>query len=222
MKCNICGREYIALGVHLRHKHKVDPDDYREEYGMLLATPLVDEWLSKRLSSNQQSRLQDPEYKTELANVCRANAMNNVGKPGAGMTLAGKESIAKSDKARNQKYLEKQAVIVAEVLREKGTMLDVRMATGTGATAGRKMAKIAGVAYTRESAKIIRDQRAAATIRAKALARVANVMLYFDIAKSAAEMCRMAGISYRTYKNWRAAGWIARHPNGRGPTPLRP
>ena len=219
MKCNICGREYIALGVHLRHKHKIAPAEYKEEYGMLLATPLVDDWLSERIRSSQQSRLKDPEYKAEVTDRCRANAAKNAGKPGAGMTRAGKESIAKSDKARNQKYLEAQSAVVAEVLREKGTMLDVRKATGTGPIAGRKMAKIAGVSYTRESAKIERDKRAAATIRAKALARVAKVMPYFDTTKSAAEMCRLGGISIKTYKNWLAAGLIARHPNGRGPMP---
>ena len=183
---------------------------------MLLATPLVDAWLSERIRSSQQLRLKDPEYKAEVTDRCRANAMQNVGKPGAGMTRAGKESIAKSDKTRNQKYLEAQSGVVAEVLREKGTMLDVRKATGTGPTAGRKMAEIAGVPYTRESAKIERDKRAAATIRAKALARVAKVLPYFDTTKSAAEMCRLGGISINTYKNWLSAGLIARHPNGKG------
>ena len=217
MKCNICGREYVALGVHLRRKHKIAPSDYKEEYGMLLATPLVDDWLSERIRSSQQSRLKDPEYKAEVTYRCRANADKKLGKPGAGMTQAGKESIAKSDKARNQKYLEAQSVVVAEVLRKTGTMLDVRKATGTGPTAGKKMAKMAGVPYSREAAKIERDKRAAATIRAKALARVAKVMPYFETTKSAAEMCRMGGISIKTYKNWLAAGLIARHPNGRGP-----
>lgn len=216
MKCNICEKEYINLGVHVRRKHKVLPRDYKEEYGILLATPLVDSWLSERMSESQCERLKDPEYKAEATEQCRSNAMKNVGKPGAGMTRAGKESVARSDKVRNQKYLEKQAVIVAKVLREKGTMLDVRRATGTGPTAGLKMAKIAGIAYTRESAKIERDKRAAATIRAKALARVAKVMPYFDTTKSAAEMCRLGGISNTTYKNWLASGLIARHPNGRG------
>lgn len=219
MKCNICGREYIALGVHLRRKHKIAPADYKEEYGMLLATPLVDGWLSERIRSSQQSRLKDPEYKAEVTDRCRTNAAKNIGKSGAGMTQAGKQSIAKSAKKRNQKYLEEQSVIVAKVLREKGTMLDVRKATGTGPIAGLKMAKIAGVRYSREAAKAERDKRAAATIRAKALERVAKVMPYFYTTKSAAEMCRMGGISIKTYKNWLAAGLIARHPNGRGPIP---
>lgn len=218
MKCMICGHEYIALGVHIRLKHKISPAEYKEENGMLLATPLVDDWLSESLRESQLLRLKDNEYKAELIDRCRENASKNVGKPGAGMTRAGKESIARSDKERNKKYLEKQAVIVAKVLREKGTMLDVRKATGTGPTAGRKMAEIAGITYTRESAKIERDKRAAATIRAKAMGRVAKVMPHFYATKSAAEMCRAAGISIKTYKNWLKAGLIPRHPNGRGPS----
>jgi hypothetical protein len=217
MQCNICGREYVALGVHLRRKHKIAPAEYKAEYGMLLATPLVDDWLSERIRSSQKSRMEDPEYKAEVSERCRENAAKNVGKPSSGMTKAGKESIALHDKARNKKYLEAQSVVVGKVLKEKGTMLDVRRATGTGPVAGRKMAVIAGVPYTRDSAKAERDKRAAATTRAKALVRVAKVMPHFDTTKSAAEMCRLGGVSIKTYKNWLAAGLIARHPNGRGP-----
>ncbi len=217
MKCNICGKEYIALGVHLRHKHKVSPAEYKEEYGMLLATPLVDDWLSARLKSSQQDRLKDPDYKAEVTERCLANSRNNVGKPSAGMTLAGKESIAKKNTAQNERYLAKQTTIVADVLREKGTLHDVRKTIGTSSPATKKIAKLAGVSYTRESAKVVRDARAAATIREKALARVAKVMPYFNTTKSAAEMCRLAGISIKTYKNWLSAGLISRHPNGRFP-----
>lgn len=216
MKCEICGREYIALGVHLRRKHKVDPKDYKEEHGILLAKPLVDDWLSVRLSESMQSRLKDAEYRAEMSELCMSNSRKNIGKPPREMTIAGKASIANSDKIRHEKYLIKQSVSVSEVLREKGTLLDVRKATGSGPTAAKKMAKIAGFEYSKESAKVIRDARAAATIRRKALERVARVTPYLGTTKSAAEMCRLAGISIRTYKNWLSAGLIARHPNGRG------
>lgn len=221
MKCLICGREYVALGVHIRHTHKISPAEYKEEHGMLMATPLVDDWLSDSLRANQLSRLKDPEYKSELVGRCKANAAGSVGKPGVGMTRAGKESIARHDKERNKQYLVKQAVVVAAVLREKGTMLDVRKATGTGPVAGRKMAEIAGVSYTRESAKIERDKRNAATQRAKAMVRVAKVMPLLETTRSAAEMCRLAGISIKTYKNWLNRGLIPRHPNGSGPRPSK-
>lgn len=216
MRCEICGKQFVALGVHLRHKHKISPAEYKEEYGMLLATPLVDDWLSERLKSSQQNRLKDPDYKNELTERCLANSRKNVGKPGPGMTQAGKESIAKKNTDQNERYLAKQTAIVVDVLRKKGTLHDVRKSIGTSSPAAKKIAKLAGVAYTRESAKIERDKRAAATIRAKALARVAKVMPHFETTKSAAEMCRLGGISIKTYKNWLKAGLIARHPNGRG------
>jgi hypothetical protein len=219
MKCELCGRQYIALGVHLRRKHAVDPDDYREEFGILRATPLVDEDLSEHLSHEARRRLQDVEYKAEVQAQCRANANANKGKPAPGMTRAGKAKLAKRNAEVNAEYLKRQAPAVAAVLREKKTMADVRKATGTGATAGKKMAAIAGIEYTPKQAKAERDKRAAETIRAKALARVAKVMPYFDSTKSAAEMCRLSGISIKTYKNWLSAGLIARHPNGRGPMP---
>jgi hypothetical protein len=215
MECKICGKNYIALGVHLKHKHKIEPADYKEEHGMLLATPLVDNWLSERIRASQQLRLKDPDYKAEIADRCRENAKKNVGKPGVGMTRAGKESIARSDKARNEKYLQDQSAIVAKVLMEKGTMLDVKKATGSGVVAAKKMAKMAGIDYSKESAKAIRDSRAAATTRAKAMNRVAKVLPYLHTTKSAAELCRLSGISRKTYRNWVAAGLIESHPNRR-------
>lgn len=216
MECKICGKNYIALGVHLKRKHKIDPVDYKEDHGMLLATPLVDDWLSERIRTSQYTRLKDPEYKAEIAEKCRENARKNIGKPGAGMTRAGKESIARSDKARNEKYLQDQSAIVAKVLLEKGTMLDVKKATGSGVVAAKKMAKMAGIDYSKESAKAIRDARAAATTRAKAMDRVVKVLPYLHSTKSAAEMCRLAEISKKTYENWLRSGLIERHPNGRG------
>ena len=218
MKCNICGRNYVALGVHLRHKHKVSPAEYKEEFGMLMATPLVDPWLSERLSSSVNERLKDPVYKNEVSERCRENASKNVGGPGTYMTKAGRESIARSDGIRNDAYLKRQSEVVSTVLAEKGTMLDVRRQTGSGPTAAKKMAKMAGVQYSVESAKIIRDARAAATTRKKCLERVEKVKPYLSTTKSAAEMCRLCGISLRTYKNWVSAGFIDRHPNGRGLT----
>ncbi len=213
MKCEICGKNYIALGVHLRLKHKIDPADYKEEHGMLLATPLVDDWLSERLSDSMKTRLKDPDYKSEVSDRCRKNAAKNIGGHSRPMTRAGRESIANSDRRRNEQYLNRQADAVAKVLREKGTLLDVRRQTGSGPVAAKKMAAMVGVEYTRESAKSVRDRRAAETHRAKRLARIEKVLPYLHTTKSAAEMCRMAGISLKTYKNWLAAGVIDRHPN---------
>ena len=79
----------------------------------------------------------------------------------------------------------------------------------------RARATLAGIDYSKESAKAIRDSRAAATTRAKAMDRVAKVLPYLHTTKSAAEMCRLAEISKKTYENWLRSGLIERHPNGR-------
>lgn len=219
MKCEICGREYVSIGVHLRHKHKVDPDAYREEFGILRTTPLVDKELSVHLSGKAKQRLQDDDYRAETAEQCRANAAANKGRPAAGMTRAGKAALAKRNTASNATYLQAQAPAVAGVLREKKTLLDVRKALGTGPTAAKKIAVAQNVGYTAQAAKAERAKRAAATIRAKAMARIAKILPLLHTTKSAAEMCRLGGISVKTYKNWLRAGLIPRHPNGRGPRP---
>lgn len=231
MKCEICGRSYIALGVHLRHKHQVDPDAYREEYGILRTTPLVDDDLSEQISKSAKRRLLDPEYKAEVQARCHANAEKNKGKPSAGMTRAGKAALAQRNADTNIAYLKRQAPLVAKVLREKKTLTDVRRDLGVGAVAAKKIVLMGLAEYDKdtaiaaipqrisEEAKAERNRRAAATTRAKAMARVSKVIPFFDTTKSAAEMCRLAGISIKTYKNWLKAGLIPRHPNGRGPLP---
>lgn len=216
MKCELCGRQYIALGVHLRHKHAVDPDEYREEFGILRTTPLVDEDLSAHLSIQAKRRMLDDEYKAEVTERCKDNAAANKGRPSPAMTRAGKAALAKRNTEANAEYLLTQAPIVGAVLRHKKTLLDVQRALGTSRAVTKKIAFLEGIEYTVQSAKIERDKRAAATNRAKTMAQVAKLMRFFESSKSAAEMCRMGGVSIRTYKNWLRAGLIQRHPNGVG------
>lgn len=217
MKCELCGRHYIALGVHLRHKHGVDPDDYREQFGITRMTPLVDEDLSAHISACAKRRLEDDNYKAEVQARCRENAEANKGKPWVGMTQAGKAAVAKSNSKRNAEYLKRQAPKVANVLREKKTMTDVTRELGTSRVVGKKMAAMAGVEYIAQSARAEGAKRAAVAARAKAMIRVEKVMVHFYTTKSAAEMCRRGGIGIKTYRNWLNRGLIQRHPNGRGP-----
>jgi len=215
MKCEICGKQYVALGVHLRHKHQVDPDDYRDEHGILRTTPLVDEDLSNHLSACAKNRLHDDDYLSEMQSQCRTNAESKRGRTGPGMTRAGKAALAKRNTEANEKYLRSEkAQMVAELLRKNQTMFDVWKTLGVGPTAAKKMAFLEGVDYSPSDAKNERQKRAADTTRAKAAARVAAVMPHFYTSKSAAEMCRLSGISIKTYKNWLSAGLIPRHPNG--------
>lgn len=215
MKCELCGKQYIALGVHLRHKHAIDPDDYREEFGILRTTPLVDDGLSAYLSDCAKRRLQDDDYLAEVRDRCLRNADDNKRKPPSVMTRAGRADLARRNTAANEEYLKKHAPKVADVLREKQTMKDVTRALGVGLVAGKKMAAMAGVEYSAQSAQDERARRAAATMRAKDMDRVAQVMAHFDTTTSAAEMCRRGGISTKTYRRWLRLGLIPRHPDGR-------
>jgi hypothetical protein len=221
MKCELCGREYIALGVHIRRKHHIDPDDYREEFGILRTTPLVDQDLSEHLSASAKRRMSDDDYKAEVQARCLNNAANNRGRPSAGMSRAGRQALARRNSEANEAYLRSCAPEIARVLSEKKTLVDVRKALGTSSTAAKKMALLAGLEYSAEAGRSEQKRRAAATHRAKAMQRVAKVMAYFDKSKSAAEMCRLGGISIKTYKNWVRAGLIQRHPNGTGPRSIK-
>lgn len=215
MKCLICGKEYKALGVHIRLKHAVDPDDYRDEFGILRTTALVDEDLSEYLSAKAQFRLTDDEYRATVTERCKSNAEANKGKPSPEMTRQGREALASRNKDRNRRYIADVAPEIAAILREKMTIQDVRRATGSSRDVALKVASQLATGYSVESAKAERNKRAAATIRSKALARVEKVAPYLKTTKSAAEMCRLCGISLKTYKNWLNAGLIERHPNGR-------
>ena len=80
MKCLLCNKNYINLGVHLRHKHQVDPNDYKEEFGILKTTPLVDKELSEHMSKKAKLRLLDDDYREEITQRCLKIAKNNIGK----------------------------------------------------------------------------------------------------------------------------------------------
>jgi hypothetical protein len=216
MKCEICGKQYINLGVHLRHKHKIDPDDYRDEFRILRITPLVDKELSRRLSAVANRRLLDDDYKMELQEICRKNSKANKNRVHSGMSNAGKVALAKRNSDANFEYLKKRSLEVKdEILNGSGTIWGVRKKLGISGPAAKKMAKIAGIEYSSQFGKSARTLQRKSELRATAMERVKKVMVYFYTTKSAAEMCRMAGITTKTYKNWLKAGLIQRHPNSK-------
>jgi len=162
MKCELCGRQYIALGVHLRHKHKVAPDDYREEFGMLRATPLIDDDLSEHLSAAAKRRLLDDEYKAEVQSRCRDNATALKG-TSHGMTRAGKAALAKRNTEANVEYLRKQAPKVAKILRDKKTLLDVVRDIGMSAVTAKKIVAMGEASYSKKIALVVGTQRRVAS-----------------------------------------------------------
>lgn len=215
MECKICGKEYINLGVHLRHKHKLDPADYKEEFGILRVTALVDPELSAQLRAGQLRRLADPEYRLEKINVCRANAAKNVGWPSRGMSSAGKARLAQRNTDNNTAYLKTKAVEVCKIVADTKFISAVRHRTGMGTSAVKAIMKMGGITYSKAASLEQRLKNATASLHARRAVRVSEYKTHLGKASSAAEMCRIAGITKRTYKNWLAAGVIDRHPRTR-------
>ena len=167
MKCELCGRDYAALGVHLRRKHAVDPDDYRDDFGILRTTPLVDEDLSARFRAGAVRRLQDEEYRKELQEQIRKVIAANKGAPHPGMSRAGKAALAKRNTEAASNYRRERADKVAEILRDKKTMLDVRRELGMGREAVKKIVAEGYAEYDKVAAKDVATQRRQASRRAK-------------------------------------------------------
>ncbi len=121
LKCAICGGEFWALGVHVKHKHGICAKDYKTEYGLLLTQPLVHQEISESLRDSMQRRLTDPEYKAEVTERCQENAKSNKGKRvESSPSPAAAELLALRNKARNEKYLGSMADKVQEALDRTG------------------------------------------------------------------------------------------------------
>lgn len=171
MKCLLCGGEYRALGVHIRHKHGVDPDDYRDDFGILRTTPLVDGDLSAQMSTAATARLEDEEFRSECVERCKINAAARTGLPGPGMTRAGKEALASRNAARNKAYLASMAPRVSEILKGGGAMMDVRRGMGMGRQTALNMVSMGLVSYSADQGREEGKRRAAAALKDRAARR---------------------------------------------------
>lgn len=120
LKCAICGEEFWALGVHVKHKHGICAKDYKTEYGHLLSKPLVHSEISAALSDSAKRRLLDPDYKREVVERCKGNAEANKSKPGHRSSEAAKELLRLRNTARNEEYLQSIAARVQASLDKTG------------------------------------------------------------------------------------------------------
>lgn len=145
MKCELCGREYINLGVHLRHKHSVDPNEYREEFGMLRTAPLVDKELSAHISALAKNRMKDEEYLEQKRALCRKNAAAKKKGQKVQMSRKAKELLAKRNTEANARYLEQRAPAVLAMLRDKKTVRDVSKALRMRQSTVKKIVEMDGI-----------------------------------------------------------------------------
>lgn len=169
MKCMICNKDYIALGVHIKLAHKCDLDVYRDDFGLMRTAALVDDDLSRRISKAAKERLMDPDYKQEIMQRMRSDAFVKSGKHYYGMSKAGKENLALRNKKRGDEYLEGIAGEVKKILDECGTMIDVTRKLGVGRETVLKLIGMGKVQYDLHKAKDIRKERARNGLKAKVL-----------------------------------------------------
>jgi hypothetical protein len=162
MRCLICQRDFVALGVHVKHKHKITPAEYRHEFGLLKTKALVDDELSTRIADSQRRALQDPDYKAAATLRCLENSKNNAGKTHE-MSDAGKAKLAKQNKEKNEAYLRSRAVEVSAVLDEFKTIVDVRRKLGVGSNAVKQIVAYGLASYSPEVAAAVATQRRVAS-----------------------------------------------------------
>lgn len=140
MRCAICGGEFWALGVHVKHKHGICAKDYKAQYGLLLTAPLVHEEVSEVISQAMRQRLLDPEYKREVSELCRENGKATKGKKqNQSPSPAASELVAQRNRERADKYLRSIADKVQEVLDRTGYIHHVRKELGVGRTTVKNM-----------------------------------------------------------------------------------
>lgn len=169
MECLICGKDYVALGVHIRHKHKVTLEDYKDAYGLMRTTPLVDGWLSERLSKYQKHRhATDTDYAAECAARCVAQGKSGIGKPGFGMSDAGKKSLAKRNSESNNAYLKRITPDVLRVYQVRKTIQETAKDVGTSPATARKILATNGIRHTMDE----RERRRLLAIKNKKEARM--------------------------------------------------
>jgi transposase len=209
--CLICGKNYISVGVHIRRKHGVTPELYREEFGLLKTAPLVDEDLSEHLSKNKKAFLRaNPDVAAESA-VRLKEANSTQRSMTDAMSKAGREKLASRNSARNKEYLTGKTEVVAALLASGCTLKEVQEQTKVAPSTVREMVK-AGLVKERDPTEI--EQRRLAKVidtRAKSRAKeIAKILALYDTKLSAMEICRRVGVGYTSYKRWVSNGELPR------------
>lgn len=60
VKCEICGKEYKALGIHLKLTHKISVKEYLDDYP---GSPVISEESKKAYGDSTKKRWSNPEYR---------------------------------------------------------------------------------------------------------------------------------------------------------------
>ena len=139
MICLICGKSYVSVGVHIRHKHGISPEEYREEFGLLKTTPLVDEGLSAHLSQDKKRYFAlNPDIKEVAAARLKAVESRNMA---GSMSKAGREKLSGRNSSRNREYLDQKKATVSELLNAGHSLHQVQKVTNVAPATIRGMVK---------------------------------------------------------------------------------
>lgn len=209
MICQICGKNYVALGVHVKVKHGIEVADYKSEFGLLKTAPLVDadlsEYFSKMAKITFATRTSDEQ--DEIRARCRDNS--KVGCPKGAMSEAGKVALGSRNKQRNESYLKDRAPAVAEILDADQFSVSVRRKIGTGHSTVLAMRDAGLVSYDPGAVEAARLAKVKRTVDARRNAEISKVLALYDSNMTLAEICRQVGVGKTTYKTWRSSGLIA-------------
>lgn len=205
MKCQICGKNYISVGVHIVKKHGVTPDEYRHEFGLLKTAALIDEDLSGHLSKMAKIRSAgfDDDERAEVLTRLR-NSPHVTGE----MSEAGKALLRSRNIARNDVYVAEQGAPVGKIIESKKTAISVRRAIGMGHQTVLGMAKRGLIDYDKEEAEAERLRLVAVSIAERQAPLILKVVELYDSKLTLREICRQVGIGLTTYKRWRSESLV--------------
>lgn len=216
MKCEVCGRDYVALGVHVKHKHGITAREYKVQFGMLMTQPLVDSDLSEHLSRAAIRRMTDPEEHAICAELCRMNAATMKGKKlDCEFGPAARARIASSNSSRNDAYLRTMAPKVSKLIDAGGAINDVKGCFGMGGAAVRRMIEMGLVSCQPEHSKAVQAKRFKATQAKKDAALALRIQPHVKAAMHRDDLLKRSGINQKTYYRLVRASLIPRMPDGR-------
>lgn len=209
MICLICGKNFISVGVHIRHKHGISPEEYREEFGLLKTAPLVDEELSAHLSQDKKRYFAlNPDLKEVAAARLKAVESRNMA---GSMSKAGREKLAGRNSSRNREYLDDKKVTVNELLTAGYSLHQVQEVTSVAPATVRGMVKAGLVKpYDKDAIERKRREKALETRAKTRETEAAKILALYDTDLSAMEICRRVGVGYTSYKRWVKSGVLPR------------
>lgn len=131
MKCLICHKNYINLGVHVKRKH-MSCDEYRREFNLPLGTPLADKELCELFSVSALQRLKDPVWLEECSQRMKGIAKENTGKKTGPLNLPeiSKRRLMEMNKQTGESYRAQMVPVIKDDYMAGMTPIEIRRKHG--------------------------------------------------------------------------------------------